>query len=54
MLKEDMHCVYQLLRSAARSLIFRLNFLSTFFYKQKNFFNNVLTLNAIFFILLAM
>ena len=48
-------CVYHLLRSVARSLLFRIHILSACFYNQKkDVFNTVLTLNAIFLILLTM
>ena len=43
-IKKGFACVYHLLRSVARSLIFPLHFLSTFFI---TFFNTVLTLNAL-------
>ena len=49
--KNGMPCVYYLLRSVARLVIFELHFLRTCFYnKKKNFFNTVLTLNAFFYI----
>ena len=42
--------VYHLLRSVARSILFRLHISSTCFYnqKKKHFFNTVLTVNANF------
>ena len=49
-IKKGYACVYHLLRSVARSLLFRLYISSTCFYnqKKKHFFNTVLTLNANF------
>ena len=52
-IKRGYACVYHLLRSVARSILFRFHISSACFYKQKKFFNTFLTLNAKFFILLT-
>ena len=39
-LKRGMPCVYHLLRSVARSLLFRLHISSACFYNQKKFYND--------------
>ena len=48
-IKKGYACVYHLIRSVARSILFPLHILSTCFYKPKNIFlNPVLILNANF------